>query len=123
MSDAAPHSKRRAGKRFWACFTLLNGILLATTYFMPAIDCTGDPRVNPSTELRFALHESMNGSFRSDIIDCESSRPEKRFLNMIRDLSGFASGRSVGMNRNQYDYQIMRGAISECFVNEPINSP
>ncbi|HUU94211.1 MAG TPA: hypothetical protein VM487_00610 [Phycisphaerae bacterium] len=59
MSDAAQHSRRPTGKRFWAWLTLLSGILLASTYFMPAIDCDGDPRVNPSTELRHFVKDEI----------------------------------------------------------------
>lgn len=46
-------------RRFWHCFTLLAAILLATTYFMPAIDCEGDPRVNPSVKLRHFVKDEI----------------------------------------------------------------
>jgi cytochrome c oxidase subunit IV len=59
VNGAQPGRQRRAGRRFWGVFTLLLSILLAATYFMPALDCVGDVRVNPSVESRHFLKDEV----------------------------------------------------------------
>src|ERR1041384_85047 len=47
-----PFPLRPLGVGFWRKLTFLASLLLAFTYFMPAVEGCDGPRVNPSTEYR-----------------------------------------------------------------------
>jgi hypothetical protein len=67
---------RRASARFWRSFVLLGGLVLASTYFMPAIDCSGldGPKVNPSQEFRHFVRDEARAGFSTSLVALTATR-------------------------------------------------